>query len=94
MCGMRHATRHTLSSSEDERITALRGIADPVERARAAQHFINSGRNILREAERVRDAAIREARRPGNGTIDQLADSIKVRRNVVVDALRTPRQTQ
>lgn len=94
MCGMRHATRPTVPSDEDERIKALRRIADPVDRARAAQHLIAAGRGVIRAAEHVRDAAIREARAPGNGTIDELAASIEVRRNVVVDALRRPGRTQ
>jgi hypothetical protein len=68
---MRHATRHTPPSSEDARITALRGIPDPLDRAEAAQRLIVAGRGVIQAAERVRDNAIREARKPGNGTIDQ-----------------------
>lgn len=89
---MRHATRHTLPSSENPKIAALIAIADPVERAAAAQRFIMNGRVTIRSAERVRDDAIREARQPGQRTtIDQLADQIGARRNVVVDALRGER---
>lgn len=85
---MRHATRHTPPSSEDARITALRRIPNPIDRAEAAQRLIVTGRSVIQAAERVRDDAIREARKPGNGTIDQLADAIGTRRNIVVDALR------
>jgi hypothetical protein len=88
MCGMQHAAHHTQVSSENPRITALRGITDPVERAAAAQRFILNGRTTLRAAERVRDEAIRAARTPGSHTIDQLAGKIGARRNIIVDALR------
>lgn len=91
---MRHATRHTHLTSEDERILALRRIPDPVDRAHAAQRLIVAGRTVIRAAEHVRDDAIREARTPGNGTIDQLAGRIGARRNVIVDALRTPKDSQ
>lgn len=90
---MRHATRHTQVSSENEKIAALLRITNPVDRAAAAQRFIANGRATLRDAERVRDQAIREARQPGQGTIDQLAEQIGTRRNVVVDALRTPKDS-
>lgn len=90
---MRHATRHTPVSSENEKVAALLRIADPEERAAAAQLFIVNGRATIQFAERVRDQAIREARQPGQRTIDQLAARIGTRRNIVVDALRE-RNTQ
>lgn len=88
---MRHATRHTPPGSENEKIAALLRIADPEERAAAAQLFIVNGRTTIRSAERVRDEAIREARQPRLRTIDQLAERIGARRNVIVDALRQAR---
>lgn len=91
MCRMQHATRHAPVASENGPVTRLRGIADPLERAAAAQTFIVNGRQTLRAAERVRDDAIRQAREISNGTIDDLAGQIGARRNVVVDALRTPK---
>lgn len=90
---MRHATHHTIGSgvptSENPKIQALRGIADPVERAASCQTFIANGRETLRSAQRLRGESIREARRRGGLTVDELAQQIRVRRNVVVDALRS-----
>jgi GTP-sensing pleiotropic transcriptional regulator CodY len=88
MCGMRHATQDTATTSDNPTVARIRGIPDPVARAAAAQTFIVNGRRTLRAVERVRDDAIREARQPGRVTIDQLANQVGARRNVVVTALR------
>jgi hypothetical protein len=78
-------------TSENATITALLGVADPVERAAASQTFITNGRATIRQAQQVRDEAIREARvvqHPEARTIDGLAARIRAKRNVIVDALR------
>lgn len=87
---MQHAAQHPAVISENPKIMTLGRIADPIERAAATQIFIERGRQTLRAAERLRDAAIREARSNGDPrvTIDQLAQRICVKRNIVVDALR------
>jgi hypothetical protein len=74
---------------ENANVAALRRIADPVARAAACQVFIANGRETIRAAEQLRNDAIRDARQHGASTVDSLAAAIKVRRNVVVDALRS-----
>lgn len=75
-----------------ERIAA---ITDPLQRAAAAQEFLVNGRRTLRTVQTIRDDAIREAREAMPGTtIYEIARAIPCRPNVVVDALRTPRETR
>ncbi len=78
---------HAMVSSENPKITALRGVPDPRARARQAQAFITQGETTLREARQVRDDAIRAAHTDGD-TIDTIAAQVGVRRNIVVDACR------
>lgn len=78
--------------SPAERIAA---IEDPLQRAAAAQEFLTNGRRTLRLVQQIRDDGIREARRRMPGvTIYEIARAIPCRPNVVVDALRTPRETR
>lgn len=69
-------------------IARLNAVSDPAARARACQEFLTNGRATLRQAQQLRDAAIRAARAPSGPTVDALAAAVGVRRNVVVDALR------
>lgn len=92
---MRHAAHNTynrpMPTRENATIAALKRVADPVERAAACQQFITNGRETIRQVQRLRDDAIRVARTQGHQdarTVDRLATRLKVRRNVVVDALR------
>lgn len=81
-----------MTSRENANVTRLKRIADPVERAAAAQEFLANGRATLQAVQQLRDDAIREARKdahPDAATVDRLAARVKVRRNVVVDALRS-----
>ncbi|MDG4791989.1 hypothetical protein O7626_39945 [Micromonospora sp. WMMD1102] len=78
-------------TSENGIVKAAAGIADPAVRARHCQEFLVNGRATIREMERLRDDAIREARaarHPEAKTVNRLAEFIRTRRNVVVDALR------
>jgi hypothetical protein len=80
-----------MSTTENVQVKALRGVADPVERAAACQRFIANGRATLKAIQQLRDEAIQSARQanhPGAKTVDGLASAVGVRRNVVVDALR------
>lgn len=77
-----------MPTSEKSGPEALRGIADPLERAKQSQAWITRGRAAIGEAQQVRDAAIREAHR-SSGTIDEIAEHIGAKRNVVVHALRS-----
>ena len=77
-----------MRSTENPRITELKAIGDPVERARACQTFIVNGRATLRAVEAVRNEAIRAAREATTLTVDAIATAVEVRRNVVVEALR------
>lgn len=77
-----------MGSTENPRITELRAIADPVERAAACQTFIVNGRATLKAAEAVRNDSLRAAREATTLTVDAIAAAVKVRRNVVVEALR------
>lgn len=76
------------SEQLNPRAAELAAIKDPVERAARCQEFLTVGRETIRQVERIRDGAIREAREARRGTIDQLADAIKAKRNVIVNALR------
>lgn len=76
------------STAENAKVTQLRAVADPVERAAACQTFITNGRATLAAVEQLRDQAIRDARAAKAGTVDSVAARIGARRNVVVDALR------
>jgi hypothetical protein len=79
-----------MSTSEDPRIRALRGVGDPLARARDAQRFIGNGEELIAQARTIRDEAIREHRSKLGvaKTIDEIAQYIGAKRNVVVDALR------
>ncbi|MFI2663252.1 hypothetical protein [Micromonospora carbonacea] len=80
-----------MPTRENAMIAALERVADPVERAAACQQFITNGRATIKLAQQVRDEAIRTARtnlHPEAKTVDKLAERIKAKRNVVVDALR------
>lgn len=79
-----------VSMAENPKITEFRGYADPVERAKICQQFLTNGRATIRAVEKLRDDAIREARgKPKSPTVDALALAVGVKRNVVVNALRT-----
>jgi len=69
-------------------VTALRAIQDPVERAAACQVFLTNGRATLSAVEQLRNDSIREAREATVLTVDGLAERIRVKRNVIVEALR------
>jgi hypothetical protein len=79
-----------MATSEDPRIRALRGVPTPLDRAQDAQRFIETGEALIAQARTIRDAAIREARGELGvvRTIDEIAQYIGAKRNVVVDALR------
>jgi hypothetical protein len=81
----------TMVSSENASITRLRGVTDPLARAKECEEYLTRGREVLAVAQQMRDEAIREARRNGAGTVDQIAAHIGVKRNIVVDALRGPK---
>lgn len=70
------------------RVAEFEAVKDPVERAAACQQFLANARETIRLIERLRDDSIREARKSGRGTIDEVAQSVGVKRNVVVNALR------
>ncbi len=74
--------------AEDPVVVRLEAIQDPVERATAAQFFLTNGRQTLARVERLRDQAIRQARKNQTITIDQLAARMKAGRHIVVDACR------
>lgn len=76
------------STVESPRIVELRAIADPLQRAAACQTFIVNGRATLKAAEALRNESIRAAREATPLTVDAIAGAVKVRRNVVVWALR------
>lgn len=80
------------STPENPRIAELRAIADPLERAAAAQTFIVNGRATLKAAESLRNESIRAARGATRLTVDQLAAKVQVRRNIIVEALRRSSQ--
>lgn len=70
-------------------VAKLEAIEDPVERAAACQTFLTNGKDTIRQVERLRTEAIRQARKqPGALTIDQLAGRLHAGRHIVVDALR------
>ena len=77
-----------MGKHESGRVAELRSIADPVDRAAACQTFITNGRDTLKAVEVLRDESIRAARSGGSLTVDALAKAVKVRRNVIIDALR------
>ncbi|MEV2239500.1 hypothetical protein [Micromonospora sp. NPDC049891] len=80
-----------MPTSENATLTALRKVADPVQRAAACHEFVTNGRETLRLVMLERDNAIRDARQgrhPEARTIDGLAARIRAKRNVIVDALR------
>ncbi|MFF0822378.1 hypothetical protein ACFYUR_18610 [Micromonospora haikouensis] len=80
-----------MPTRENATIAALNRIADPVARAAACQEFITNGRATLKQAQHVRDQAIRDARstsHPEARTVDGLAARIRTKRNIVIDALR------
>lgn len=70
----------------------MKGVRDPLERARLCQQFLDNGERTLDQVRVVRDDAIR-AERARNPLVPRnvLAESIGVRLNVVVDALRVKR---
>lgn len=74
--------------AENSAVARIAAIEDPVERAAAAQTFLTNGRETIRNIEKLRDDAIRQVRRSGGITIDQLARRIKVGRHIVIDACR------
>jgi uncharacterized membrane protein YccC len=81
-------------SSENAIVAAARGISDPAERAKHCQAFLANGRETIRQMQRLRDDAIREARaarHPHARTVEGFAEFIRAKRNVVVDALRGTR---
>jgi hypothetical protein len=84
-----------MTTSEDPRIKALRGVPTPLVRARDAQQFIETGEALIAQARTIRDEAIRETRNVLGvaKTIDEIAQYIGAKRNVVVDALRGRRVT-
>lgn len=87
---MIHTKRVTLArmvSSEDPQIQEMLGLTDPLARARRCEEYLGRWRAMLAEAQRLRDASIREARSPGS-TIDGIAAAVGVKRNIVVNALR------
>jgi hypothetical protein len=70
-------------------VAALEAITDPVERAAACQTFLVNGRATIGLVEKLRTTAIREARSQAQAlTIDELADRMRAKRHIVVDALR------
>lgn len=75
-------------TSENPNVARIRGIGDPLARAQQAHEFLINGRRTLEAMQRVRDDAIQSAREAGRGTIDEIAEAIGAKRNVVVDALR------
>lgn len=77
-----------MRSTESPRIAELRAIGDPLARAAACQTFIVNGRATLKAAEALRNESIRTARDATTLTVDAIAAAVKVRRNVVVEALR------
>lgn len=77
-----------MSQTPNKTVANLEAIADPVERAAAAQTFLANGRETIRLVEALRDRAIREVQKRGGITIDQLADRMKCGRHIVVDARR------
>lgn len=74
--------------TENPRIREIRGIRDPLARAREAQALIDRGRQTIADAQRIRDEAIREARDRGNYTRETLADLVGTTKHIVVTALR------
>jgi hypothetical protein len=84
-----------MTSSDNPRIREIRGIRDPLARARESQALIERGRQTITEAQEIRDEAIREVRGKlgSRKTIDEIAQYIGAKRNVVVDALRGKRMT-
>ena len=77
-----------MALDDNPKLREIRAIKDPVERAREAQAFIDRGRRAIDDAQGIRNDAIREARGTTRLTVDAIAEAIKARRNVVVDALR------
>lgn len=76
-------------------VAKLEAIEDPVERAAAAQTFLTNGKDTIRQVERLRTQAIRQARtQPQALTIDQLAARMKAGRHIVVDALRGQKEAK
>jgi predicted transcriptional regulator len=76
--------------AENPRIAEFRAIKDPTDRARRCQEFLVNGRETIKSVERLRDDAIREARATADRpTVDALTKAIGVKRNVVVNALRS-----
>jgi hypothetical protein len=84
-----------MTTSDNPRIREIQGLRDPRARAREFQALIERGRQTIAEAQQGRDEAIREIRgKLGNtDTIDEIAQYIGAKRNVVVDALRGKRVT-
>lgn len=81
--------------AENETVARLAAISDPVARAAACQEFLTNGKATIRKVERLRTAAIRQARKqPEALTIDQLAARMHTGRHVVVDALRGQKEAQ
>jgi hypothetical protein len=76
----------------DQALREIAEIADPLIRARAAQRFIEGIQADIKEAQQGRDEAIRETRDLTANTIDEIAQYIGAKRNVVVDALRGRRE--
>lgn len=77
-----------MRSTESPRVAELRAIRDPLERAAACQAFVVNGRATLKAVETLRNESIRAAREASALTVDGIAAAVKVRRNVVVEALR------
>lgn len=77
-----------MRSTESPKIVELQAVTDPVARAAAAQELILYARATAKAAEMIRDEAIRAARGSTTITIDGLADRVRVKRNVIVQALR------
>lgn len=80
------------STPTSARVAELQAIADPLDRAAACQQFIVNGRETLKAVEALRDDSIRTARETHRLTIDKMATRIKVRRNIIVEALRPARR--
>lgn len=74
--------------SESPRVAELRALPDPVDRAAACQAFLVNGRSTLAAVEVLRNESIRAARETTVLTVDQLAARVKVKRNIIVEALR------
>lgn len=81
-----------MSTSENAALKQLASITDPLERAAAAHAFVTRGREVLTDARKIRDEALRNAwANQPNGvkyTHDSLANRIKASRWTIIEILR------